>query len=45
MEVGDLPRLSGPLESSSDFFESMAVAAKEGKKALARSLAEAKHAA
>ena len=35
----------GPLESSSDFFESMTVAAKEGKKALARSLAEAKHAA
>jgi hypothetical protein len=35
----------GPLESSPVFFESMAVAAKEGKKALARLLAKAKHAA
>jgi hypothetical protein len=33
------------LESSSIFFESMAVAGKEGKKALARLLAKAKHAA
>ena len=35
----------GPLESSPVFFESMAVAAKEGKKALAHLLAKAKHAA
>jgi hypothetical protein len=35
----------GPLESSSVFFESMAVAGKEGKKALAHLLAKAKHAA
>ena len=35
----------GPLESSPVFFETMAVAAKEGKKALARLLAKAKHAA
>jgi hypothetical protein len=34
----------GPLESSPVFFEGMAVAAKEGKKALARLLAKAKHA-
>src|SRR5215510_5777789 len=34
-----------PLESSPVFFESMAVAAKEGKKALARLLAKANHAA
>jgi hypothetical protein len=30
----------GPLESSPDFFSSMAAAAKDGKKALARLLAE-----
>jgi hypothetical protein len=35
----------GPLESSPVFFESMAVAAREGKKALARLLAKAKHVA
>ena len=35
----------GPLESSPVFFGSMAVAAREGKKALARLLAKAKHAA
>jgi hypothetical protein len=35
----------GPLETSPVFFESMAVASKEGKKALARLLAKAKHAA
>ena len=35
----------GPLESSPVFFETMAEAAKEGKKALARLLAKAKHAA
>jgi hypothetical protein len=35
----------GPVESSPVFFESMAVAAKEGKKALAQLLAKAKHAA
>jgi hypothetical protein len=35
----------GPLQSSPVFFESMAVAAKEGKKALARLLAKVKHAA
>jgi len=35
----------GPLESSPIFFESAAVAAKEGKKALARLLANGKHAA
>ena len=35
----------GPIESSPVFFESMAVAAKEGKKALALLLAKAKHAA
>jgi hypothetical protein len=35
----------GLLESSPVFFESMAVAAKEGKMALARLLAKAKHAA
>ena len=35
----------GPLQSSPVFFESMSVAAKEGKKALARLLAKAKHAA
>jgi hypothetical protein len=34
-----------PIESSPVFFESMAVAAKEGKKALANLLAKAKHAA
>jgi hypothetical protein len=33
------------LESSPVFFEGMAVAAKEGKKALARLLAKVKHAA
>jgi hypothetical protein len=33
------------LESSPIFFESMAVAAKEGKKALARLLAKANHVA
>jgi len=35
----------GPLESSLVFFESMAMAGKEGKKALARLLTKAKHAA
>ena len=35
----------GPLESSPVFFETMAEAAKEGEKALARLLAKAKHAA
>src|SRR5262245_30038461 len=35
----------GPLESSPVFFENMAMAGKEGKKALARLLAKAKHAA
>ena len=35
----------GPLESSPVFFETMAEAAKEGKKALARLLAKSKHAA
>jgi len=35
----------GPLESSPIFFESAAVAAKEGKKALARLPANGKHAA
>ena len=35
----------GPLESSPVFFESMAEAAKEGKKALAHVLAKAKYAA
>ena len=35
----------GPLESSPGFFETMAVAVKEGKKALARLVAKAKHAA
>jgi hypothetical protein len=35
----------GPFESSPVFFESMAMAAKEGKKALARLLAKAKNAA
>ena len=35
----------GPLESSHVFFGSMAVAAREGKKALARLLAKAKNAA
>ena len=35
----------GPLESSPVFFESMAEAAKEGKKALAHLLAKAKYAA
>jgi hypothetical protein len=33
-------RSVGPLESSPDFFSSMAAAAKDGKKALARLLAE-----
>ena len=36
---------SGPLESSTVFFESAGVATKEGKKVLARLLAKAKHAA
>jgi hypothetical protein len=35
----------GPLETSLVFFESMAAAAKEGKKALARLLAKSKQAA
>jgi len=35
----------GPLESSPVFFESMGVAAREGKKSLARLLEKAKHAA
>jgi hypothetical protein len=35
----------GPIKSSSVFFESVAVAAKEGKKALAHLLAKVKHAA
>jgi hypothetical protein len=35
----------GPIESSPVFFESMAEASKAGKKALARLLAKAKHAA
>jgi hypothetical protein len=35
----------GPLETSPIFFESMAVAAKEGKRALARLLAKSKQAA
>ena len=35
----------GPLESSPVFFESMVMATKEGKKALARLLAKAKDAA
>ena len=35
----------GPLESSPVFFESMAVAAKEGKKALVRLLTKERHAA
>jgi hypothetical protein len=35
----------GPIQSSSDFFESMAEASKAGKKALAQLLAKAKHAA
>ena len=35
----------GPIKSSPIFFESMAVAAKEGKKALTHLLAKAKHAA
>jgi hypothetical protein len=45
---GNPPRRAGrwgPLESSPVFFESMAVAVKEGKKALARLLAKMKHAA
>jgi hypothetical protein len=46
MEVGDLSRRSvGAVRKLASFFESMAVAAKEGKKALARLLAKAKHAA
>jgi hypothetical protein len=36
---------SGPVERSPVFFESMAEAIKEGKKALAHLLAKAKHAA
>jgi hypothetical protein len=36
---------AGPVERSPVFFESMAAAVKEGKKALAHLLAKAKHAA
>lgn len=35
----------GPVQSSPGFFESMAEAGREGKKALAKLLAKAKHAA
>ena len=46
MEMGNLPCWSvGADRVSPVFFESMAVAAKEGKKALAHLLAKAKHAA
>jgi len=46
MEVGDLPRRSvGAVGKFAVFFESMAMAGKEGKKALARLLTKAKHAA